>query len=164
VFAPALVALFVPDEPDVIVVGARFVRIMCLAWGGIGVQLCIVAAFRASGNMFAGMLVALLSQFVIQLPLAVILSRGARFQADGLWWSFPIATFAAATMAVGWFALGGWKAALAKAMKNLVVRPGLVAKPGLATKTDLAGATDLATETDLVIKVTGEIMIEDGVR
>ena len=60
---------------DVIAEGARFIRIMCLAWGGIGVQLCIVSAFRASGNMLIAMVIALVSQFMFQFPLAYILSK-----------------------------------------------------------------------------------------
>ena len=43
---------------------------MCLAWGGIGIQLCVVATFRASGNMLNAMVIALVSQFMIQFPLA----------------------------------------------------------------------------------------------
>ena len=109
VFAPALVAFFVPRAPDVIAEGARFIRIMSLAWGGIGVQLCVVSAFRASGNMLAAMVIALVSQFVLQFPLAYILSRHTGLQALGLWWSFPITTVVVAAVSVGWFAQGGWK-------------------------------------------------------
>ena len=32
-FAPLLVAFFVPGDAEVIAEGARFIRIMCLAWG-----------------------------------------------------------------------------------------------------------------------------------
>src|ERR1700722_324622 len=65
IFAPPLVAFFVQGAPDGITEGAQFIRIMCLAWGGIGVQLCIVSAFRASGNMLVAMVLALVSQFVL---------------------------------------------------------------------------------------------------
>ena len=109
IFAPTLVAFFVPRVPDVIAEGARFIRIMCLAWGGIGVQLCVVSAFRASGNMLVAMVLALVSQFVLQFPLAYILSKHTSLQAAGLWWSFPITTVAVAIVSVGWFAQGGWK-------------------------------------------------------
>jgi putative MATE family efflux protein len=108
-FAPALVAFFVPRAPDVIAEGARFIRIMCLAWGGIGVQLCVVSAFRASGNMLAAMVIALVSQFMLQFPLAFILSKHTSLQASGLFWSFPITTIIVALVAVSWFAQGGWK-------------------------------------------------------
>jgi putative MATE family efflux protein len=123
VFAPSLVALFIPGEPDVIALGARFVRIMCLAWGGIGVQLCTIAALRASGRMFAAMLIAVLSQFVIQLPMAVLLSKSAGLQSDGLWWSFPVAGIAAATISAAWLAQGRCTSALARADANLGIAP-----------------------------------------
>ncbi len=110
VLAPALVAFFVPRAPDVIAEGARFIRIMCLAWGGIGVQLCIVSAFRASGNMLAAMVIALVSQFMFQFPLAYILSKHTSLQASGLWWSFPITTVMVALVSLCWFAQGGWRA------------------------------------------------------
>jgi putative MATE family efflux protein len=109
VFATTLVAFFVPRVPDVIAEGAQFIRIMCLAWGGIGVQLCVVSAFRASGNMLVAMVLALVSQFVLQFPLAYILSKHTSLQAAGLWWSFPITTVAVAIVSVCWFAQGGWK-------------------------------------------------------
>jgi putative MATE family efflux protein len=108
--APALVAFFVPGSPEVITEGAQFMRIMCLAWGGIGVQLCVVSAFRASGNMLAAMVIALVSQFVLQFPLAYILSKHTSLQAFGLWWSFPITTIIVAAGSLCWFAQGGWKA------------------------------------------------------
>jgi putative MATE family efflux protein len=109
VFAPALVAFFVPRAPDVIAEGARFIRIMCLAWGGVGVQLCVLSAFRASGNMLTTMVIALVSQFMLQFPLAYILSKHTSLQAQGLWWSFPVTNVIVALVSVGWFAQGGWK-------------------------------------------------------
>jgi putative MATE family efflux protein len=110
IFAPALVAFFVPRAPDVVAEGAHFIRIMCLAWGGIGVQLCVLSAFRASGNMLAAMVIALVSQFMLQFPLAYILSKHTSLQASGLWWSFPITIILVALVSVCWFAQGGWKA------------------------------------------------------
>jgi putative MATE family efflux protein len=134
VLAPALVAFFVPRSPEVITEGAQFIRIMCLAWGGIGVQLCVVSAFRASGNMLAAMVIALVSQFVLQFPLAYILSKHTSLQAFGLWWSFPITTIAVAIISVGWFAQGGWK------------------------------STVLTEESRQVAEVAEETIAEDGIR
>jgi Na+-driven multidrug efflux pump len=114
--------------------GAQFIRVMCLAWGGIGVQLCIVSAFRASGNMLMAMVIALVAQFVVQFPLAYVLSKHTDLHAMGLWWSFPITNIAAALVAAGWFAQGGW------------------------TKTRL---TD---EDRQVARVADETIVEDGIR
>ena len=109
VLAPALVAFFVPRAPEVIAEGAHFIRTMCLAWGGIGVQLCMLSAFRASGNMLAAMVIALVSQFMLQFPLAYILSKHTTLQAQGIWWSFPTTTIVVALVSLCWFAQGGWK-------------------------------------------------------
>jgi len=109
IFAPAFVAFFVPHVPEVITQGAQFIRIMCLAWGGIGVQLCIVSAFRASGNMLVAMVIALVSQWMIQFPMAYVLSKHTPLESAGLWWSFPVTNVIVSLVSIGWFARGDWK-------------------------------------------------------
>jgi Na+-driven multidrug efflux pump len=59
--------------------------------------------------MLTTMVIALVSQFMLQFPLAYILSRHTSLQAQGLWWSFPVTTIIVALVSVGWFAQGGWK-------------------------------------------------------
>jgi Na+-driven multidrug efflux pump len=107
--APWLIAFFIPDDPAVIAEGARFVRIMCLAWGCIGIQLCIVSAFRASGNMLMAMVIAMVSQWLVQFPLAYVLAKHSGLAAQGLWWSFPVTNVIVALVSVAWFARGTWQ-------------------------------------------------------
>ncbi|MFI8483105.1 MATE family efflux transporter [Pseudomonas sp. NPDC078700] len=107
--APHLVGFFVPDEPAVIDHGAGFIRIMALAWGCIGIQLCVVAAFRASGNMLSAMVIAMVAQWILQFPLAYVLAKHTDLGAVGLWWSFPVTNVLIAIISVCWFARGGWK-------------------------------------------------------
>ncbi len=133
-FAPLLVAFFVLGDAEVIAEGARFIRIMCLAWGGIGIQLCVVATFRASGNMLNAMVIALVSQFMIQFPLAYVLSKHTPLGVDGLWWSFPVTNILVALVSLGWFARGAWK------------------------------TTRLTEEERQVVKVTEETIKEEGIR
>jgi putative MATE family efflux protein len=133
-FAPFFVAFFVPDDPQVIAEGARFIRIMSLAWGGIGVQLCIVAVFRASGNMLTTMVIALVAQWMIQFPLAYVLSKHTVLQESGIYWSFPVTNVAVAMISLCWFAQGGWK------------------------------KTRLTEQDRQTIKVTEETIAEEGIR
>jgi putative MATE family efflux protein len=109
IFAPSIVAFFVPNVPDVITQGSQFIRIMCPAWGGIGIQLCIVSAFRASGNMLIAMVIALVSQWMFQFPLAYVLSKHTVLQSTGLWWSFPVTNIIVSIVSICWFAKGEWK-------------------------------------------------------
>ncbi len=109
IFAANFIRFFVPTDPEVIAQGAHFIRIMCLTWGCIGLQLTLVSAFRASGKMMIAMAIAVVSQLFFQLPLAFVLAKHTELHASGLWWSFPISNIAVAVVSVIWFAQGGWK-------------------------------------------------------
>ena len=120
IFAATLVAFFIPDDPDVINKGAHFIRVMSLTWGGIGVQLCVVAAFRASGNMLNAMLLALFSQCVVQFPVAYILSKHTLLSDHGIWYSFAVTNVAVAVLSYMWFCNGRWqRTRLTKEDKNI---------------------------------------------
>jgi Na+-driven multidrug efflux pump len=104
-----LVGFSIPNDPEMIAGGAHFIRIMALTWGGMGIQLCIVSAFRASGNMLSAMIIAMVSQWMIQFPLAYVLARHISLHTDGLCWSFPVTNVVLALISVLWFARGSWK-------------------------------------------------------
>jgi Na+-driven multidrug efflux pump len=53
--------------------------------------------------------IALISQWVLQFPLAYILSKHTSLEALGLWWAFPITNIAMMLVSMAWFAHGGWK-------------------------------------------------------
>ncbi|WP_456295384.1 MATE family efflux transporter [Vibrio sp. AK197] len=108
-FAPNIVGFFIPDDPQVIENGGQFVKTMSLTWGFIGVQLCVVSAFRASGNMVNTMVLSLLSQWVFQFPLAYVLSKHTPLSQTGIWYSFAITNVLIAAVSVAWFARGRWK-------------------------------------------------------
>ncbi|MGI4808475.1 MAG: MATE family efflux transporter [Janthinobacterium lividum] len=106
--APAVVRFFVPGEPAVEAEGVAFLRASAPAWGFIALQLAIVSTFRASGNMLAAMVLALVSQWVLQFPFAYALSRPQMLGTAGLWWSFPITNLVTAAVAWVWYARGDW--------------------------------------------------------
>ncbi len=109
VCAPYLVAFFVPGDADVIREGAVFIRTISWSFGFVGLQFALMGVLRASGNTFAAMIISLVSQWVINFPLAFILSEHTSLHAHGLWWSFPIGNITTAIIAGIWFARGDWK-------------------------------------------------------
>ena len=58
--------------------------------------------------MVAAMVLALVSQWVLQFPLAYVLSRPQVLGTAGLWWSFPVTNILTALAAVGWYLRGDW--------------------------------------------------------
>lgn len=107
--APYLAAFFVPEDPAVVAGGTVFLRIMALAWGFLGVQLALTGVLRASGSLVVTMLLTLVSQWVIQFPLAYVLSKHTDLGVNGIWWAFPVANVAIALITLGIYAKGDWK-------------------------------------------------------
>jgi putative MATE family efflux protein len=108
-FADAIVAFFVPGDIPVITEGGRFLRIFGPSFGFIGVQLALVGVFRAAGQMVAAMTLALVSQWVLQFPLAYWLGTHTAYGLDGLWWAFPVSSVLTTIGAVAVFLRGDWK-------------------------------------------------------
>jgi putative MATE family efflux protein len=106
IFSSEIVAVLIPDEPDVIVQGATFIRIMCLSWGTIGIQQCVLSVFRAAGDMMTAMVIVLL-QTVFQILLAYLLINTS-LQCDGLWWSFLITNIVFSCVSIYYFSRGKW--------------------------------------------------------
>lgn len=108
-FAPAIVRFFVPEDPRVIREGAAYIRIVSWSFGFIGLQFALTGVLRASGEMIPAMAIGLVSQWLLQIPLAFALSKYTSLGVDGVWWSTPIVNVATAIVAALWFARGSWK-------------------------------------------------------
>lgn len=109
IFAPHIVRFFVPEDPRVIQEGAAYIRIVAWSFGFIGLQFALTAVLRAAGEMIPAMAITLVSQWVLQIPLAFALSKLTPLGVDGIWWSTPVSNIVAASAAALWFARGSWK-------------------------------------------------------
>jgi putative MATE family efflux protein len=107
--APFIIGFFVPGDAEVIAGGTVFLRIMALFWGFLGVQLALTGVLRASGSMVMTMVLTLVSQWVIQFPLAYVLSKHTALGIEGIWWAFPITNVVIALITLGVYAKGDWK-------------------------------------------------------
>lgn len=108
-FASQFISIFVPGDTAVIESGTLFIRIMAFTFGFTGIQFALIGVFRASGNMMATMVITLISQWVLQLPLAYFFSKHTGLWISGLWWSFPITNILTAIITIGWFMRWTWK-------------------------------------------------------
>ncbi|MFH1589900.1 MAG: MATE family efflux transporter [archaeon] len=108
-FAKQISAAFIPGELEAIQSSALFIRIMALTFGFIGIQMSLNGAFRGSGNTMISMALSIVSLWVLQFPLAYVLSTHTHFAEVGIWMAFPIANTIAAIIAIVWFTKGTWK-------------------------------------------------------
>ena len=95
VFAPQLFMLFSPEgNPDFIDPGARAFRIVALGFSMITFQVLLSAVYQAMGYAFRAFLVALSRQFVLFIPISVILTYLLQ-DIDGVWLAFVISDLVA---------------------------------------------------------------------
>ena len=90
IFAPDLIGIFIHNEPEVIEMGVNFLRTFAFSLGFMGIQFSLTGVFRAAGNMVLAMILGIISVFVIQFPVAFILSKYTSLGIDGVWLAFPI--------------------------------------------------------------------------
>jgi putative MATE family efflux protein len=107
-FAPLLMALFDPT-PQVVAFGTECVRIVAptLVFSAVGVVLA--RGFDGAGNTVPAMTINLLSLWVLEVPLALALSRGLGLGATGVWWGRALANVANGLLFAIWFRRGKWK-------------------------------------------------------
>jgi|CXWL01.1.fsa_nt_gi putative MATE family efflux protein len=109
IFARSIVTLFIPNDADVIDHSVVFIRIFSLSFGVVGLQQTLNGVFMGSGNTFISMMIAIISLWVIQFPLAYILSQHTSLGELGIWLAFPISPILASIIAIYWFMHGTWK-------------------------------------------------------
>jgi Na+-driven multidrug efflux pump len=64
---------------------------------------------QASGNTLTSMILTITSQWVIQIPLAFILSKYTSLGLNGIWFAFPITNIVMSVIAIWVFRKGKWK-------------------------------------------------------
>lgn len=109
IFAETLTAFFVPNDLQVIKDGARFIRIMSLSFGLLGVQQVLNGVFNGTRFTQASMLISIFSLWMIRFPVAFVLSAKTDLSFEGIWWAFPISNLIAAMVAFAYYKTGYWK-------------------------------------------------------
>ncbi|WP_057940369.1 MATE family efflux transporter [Algoriphagus resistens] len=108
-FAETLTAFFVPNDPQVIKDGAKFIKIMSLSFGLLGVQQVLNGVFNGTRFTQASMLISIFSLWIVRFPVAFILSNKTELSFEGIWWAFPISNLVAALVAFSYYKTGYWK-------------------------------------------------------
>jgi putative MATE family efflux protein len=109
VFAKSCIAFFVPNDINVINEGARFLRFIALTSGLTGIQVIIGSTLQAAGSTKQSMILTIVSQWVVQLPLAYLLAKVLDFGLDGIWVTLPITSVIMSIIYMAVFLRGKWK-------------------------------------------------------
>ncbi len=107
-FSEGIVRLFTSDQ-EVINIGVSCVKITALSFGFSGFGIVMSKSLMGAGDTVSPMLINFMSLWVIQLPLAYILSKHCGMGTDGIWVAISFSNCIAALMGTCHFKAGKWK-------------------------------------------------------
>ncbi|TCV92789.1 putative MATE family efflux protein [Luteibacter rhizovicinus] len=101
--------LFLPGDGDAIAIAQHLNAIVVWSFLFFGVTFVIFGVVRATGAVMAPLVILTVSMWGVRYPFAALLEP--RFGADAIWWSFPLSSLLAVTMAMTYYRYGGWRKA-----------------------------------------------------
>ncbi len=108
IWAESLVSFFDKD-PQVIAVGADFLRIATVGFLVMGFNSALQNCFNGSGDTLPNMLISFGMIWVIQIPLTYYLANHTSLGVNGIRWAMVISFFAGAIAYFLYFQSGRWK-------------------------------------------------------
>ena len=108
VWAEYIMAVFTTD-PGLVALGSVFLRIATASYVIMAFVIVLQSSITGAGDTVPNMFISITMIWVIQLPLAFILSRYSSLGVYGLRWAIVVSTFFGALAYVTYFRLGKWK-------------------------------------------------------
>jgi Na+-driven multidrug efflux pump len=104
-------SLLLPPHSSALNIATHINRIITWSWLVAAVSPVLFGVIRAAGEVMAPFLIALLSVLAVQYPLAYTLQNA--WEADAIWWSYPISATLNVGLGVLYYMRGGWRNARA---------------------------------------------------
>ncbi len=103
-----LMSLFVTD-PVVVASGAEYLRITYTGVLTVAFSTVFGAAFAGAGDTFPPMLASLIGNWVVKVPLAILLTSQLHLGPTGVWLAISLSVIVESIIIWGWFRKGKWK-------------------------------------------------------
>ncbi len=102
-------ALFIPDGSAAMRAALHINHIATPSFVFFGISMVLFGLVRATGAVMAPLIILTITLLAVRIPVAALFSE--RWGADSLWWSYPLSSALAATLAVSYYKYGGWRSA-----------------------------------------------------
>jgi len=141
---PYIVELFLPGQPNAVVVAEHINNVAGWSFILFGVTFVLFGVVRSTGAVMPPLIVLLISLFIVRIGFAKLFEP--TWGEDAIWWSFPVSMATSATLALAYYRWGGWRAArMGPPAREVEDAPNTgVGTPALASETD-ASSTPSST-------------------
>jgi Na+-driven multidrug efflux pump len=108
IWAEQIIRIFSPD-PEVIAMASVFISIAAVGNLLVGLNTALQQCISGAGDTLPPMLITLLNLWLVQVPLAFVLSRYTGLGVYGVRWAMACGGIGAAIAYVTYFQTGRWK-------------------------------------------------------
>jgi putative MATE family efflux protein len=109
IFGANALSMFLPAGSSAIGIAERLNGISVWSFVFFGISMIMFGTMRAAGQVLVPLLILSCSLLAVRYPLAELMLD--RWQADAIWWSFPISAVVCALLAMLSYRFGGWRKA-----------------------------------------------------
>ena len=99
--------LFLPANGAALSISAHLNGIVLWSFILFGTSMVMFGVVRATGAVVAPLIMLAISLWLIRVPFAYWMLD--RWQADAIWWSFPLASVMSMLMSIAYYRFGGWR-------------------------------------------------------
>lgn len=99
--------LFLPANGTALDISAHLNIIVIWSFALFGTSIVLFGVVRATGAVMPPLIMLVISLWLIRVPFAYWMLD--RWQADAIWWSFPLSSMASLLMSVAYYRFGGWR-------------------------------------------------------
>ncbi len=99
--------LFLPAHSAAVEISLHLNSIVLWSFVFFGTSMVLYGVVRATGAVIAPLVMLFIALWLIRVPFAYSLVD--RWQADAIWWSFPLASVTSLVMSFGYYRFGGWR-------------------------------------------------------
>jgi putative MATE family efflux protein len=103
----AVFGLFLPAGSAALSIASHLNRVVTGSFIFFGISVALFGVVRATGAVMAPFVILAVSLLVVRFPLAQLFL--GRYQADAVWWSFPVSSVFSAILAALYYRYGGWR-------------------------------------------------------
>jgi len=129
-FSRAALGLFLPADSAAIGIAQHINAIVVWSFIFFGVSFVLAGVVRATGAVIPPLVILFIALWLVRIPFAYALVE--RWQADAIWWSFPLGSLISMTLSIAYYRFGGWRRARMLATPPPAA-PALVPAPGGAS-------------------------------
>jgi putative MATE family efflux protein len=99
--------LFLPANGAALRISVHLNAIVIWSFALFGTSIVLFGVVRATGAVMPPLIMLVISLWLLRVPFAY--SMQGHWQADAIWWSFPVSSMTSMLMSIAYYRFGGWR-------------------------------------------------------